>query len=216
MSNVKFSAKATKSQTAIVEALKIRLDTHEAASGKECKTLRADIKSFESVSGLAIIDICLKKGLKLDDFIANINVLDKSDDRHIAVKVITKIRQLMKAIAENNARHLDGYTHSIVRNLLVNKSLTVFECERCLSTNIVNDGIDTFKLDETKKIIAYKNTAPSTAETQSSSTRMMLKLLDVCTTVKGQKDATLTFNESAHAELFLNMYAIDSTEPANA
>lgn len=216
MSNVKFTAKATKTQIALVEALKIRLETHEAASGKECKTLRADIKSFEQVSGLAVIDICLKKGLKLDDFVNNINVLDKSDERHIAVKVITKIRQLMKAIAENNARHLDGYTHSIVRNLLVNKSLTVFECERCLSTSIVNDGIDTFKLDEHKRIVAYKNTAPSTAETQSSSTRMMLKLLDVCETVKGQKDATLSFKESAHAELFLNMYDMNSSEPARA
>lgn len=212
MSNVKFSAKATKTQIALVEALKIRLDAHEAASGKECKTLRVDIKSFESVSGTAIIDICLKKGLKLDDFIANVNVLDKSDDRHIAVKVITKIRQLMKAIAENNARHLDGYTLSIVRNLLVNKSLTVFECERCLSTSIVNDGIDTFKLDETKRIIAYKNTAPSTAETQSSSTRMMMMLLDVCDTVKGQKDATLSFKDSAHAELFLNMMNLEDNK----
>ena len=216
MSNVKFSAKATKVQTALVEALKIRLVAHETASGKECKTLQADLKSFEAVSGLATIEICLKKGLKLDDFIANVNILDKSNDKHIAVKVITKIRQLMKAIAENNAKRLDGYTHSIVRNLLVNKSLTVFECERCLSTNIVNDGIDTFKLDETKKIVAYKNTAPSTAETQSSSTRMMLMLLDVCDTVKGQKDATLTFKDSAHAELFLNMYEINSSEPVNA
>lgn len=210
MSNVKFSAKSTKLQTALVEQLQIRLASHEQASGKECKTLRVDIKKFESVNGLAVIDICLKKGLKLDGFVNNLNVLDKADERHIAVKVITKIRQLMKAIAENNARHLDGYTHSIVRNLLANKSLTVFECTRCLSSKMVNDGTDIFKLDETKQIKSYVNTAPSTANTQACSTRMMLMLLDICDTAKGKTDALLQFKESAHAELFLNMYDIDN------
>ena len=212
MSNVKFSAKATKAQSQLVEALKIRLEAHELASGKQCKTLRVDINKLESTSGLAVIDACIKKGLKLDDFITNLSILDKSNDKHIAVKVVTKIRQLMTAIAQNNARLLDGYTHSIIRNLLVNKSLTVFECERCLSANIVNEGTDIFKLDESKKIIAYKSTAPSTAETQASSTRMMLMLLDVCVTEKNKHGATIEFKDSDHAKLFLEMYAINETK----
>lgn len=211
----KASAKATKLQKAIVEAIEIRLPLHEANTNAECKTLRSDLKSFASASGLAMIDLCIKKGLKLDDLV-NFACNDKTSDKFIAVKVITKIRQLLTAVAQNNAKKLDGYTFSIVRNLLVNKSLTVFECERCLSTKIVNDGTDIFKLDETKTIKAYKNTAPSTAETQSSSTRMMLMLLDVCHVEKGKKDDAISFKDSAHAEIFLNMLNIndDTVEAA--
>lgn len=211
----KASAKATKLQKAIVEAIEIRLPLHEGVTGKECKTLRTDLKSFASTSGLAMIDLCIKKGLKLDDLV-NFAINDKDSEKFVAVKVITKIRQLLTAVAQNNARKLDGYTFSIVRNLLVNKSLTVFECERCLSANIVNENTDSFKLDELKQIKVYKNTAPSTAETQSSSTRMMLMLLDVCHVEKGKKDDAISFKDSAHADIFLNMLNIndETTEAA--
>lgn len=213
--NVKASAKATKLQSAIVNAIEIRLPLHEANTNAECKTLRSDLKAFASTSGLAMIDLCIKKGLKLDGLV-NFACNDKTDSKFIAVKVITKIRQLLTAVAQNNARKLDGYTFSIVRNLLTNKSLTVFECERCLSTKIVNDGTDIFKLDESKTIKAYKNTAPSTAETQSSSTRMMLMLLDVCHVEKGKKDDAISFKDSEHASIFLNMLNIEDDSLASA
>lgn len=210
MTTQKASAKAIKIQKAIVEAIEIRLPLHEAKTNAECRTLRTDLKAFASTSGLMMIDICIKKGLKLDD-LANFAINDSTSDKFIAVKVITKIRQLLTAVAQNNARKLDGYTFSIVRNLLVNKSLTVFECERCLSSKIINDGTDTFKIDEHKKIIAYKNTAPSTAETQSSSTRMMLQLTDICNVVKGAKGDAMSFKDSEHAKLFLNMLNINDS-----
>lgn len=210
MSNVKFSAKAIKQQTALVENLKIRLAAHEAESGKTCTTLRTDIQTFESQNGIAIIDACLKKGLEINDFVQIVKVSDnKFRDGFLAVKAITKCRQFMTAVAQGNSRLLDGYTDSIIKNLLVHKTLTTFECLQCLSTKIINDGVDTMRIDENKKITAYKNSGATTATTQSSSSRMMLQLFKVCDTVKGQKDAPLTFCDATNAQLMLDLYKLD-------
>lgn len=207
MSNAKFSAKAKKVQTTLVENLKIRLEAHEEKTAKICTTLRADIATFESVNGLAIIQGCIDKKVELDDFVNIVKVSDGAfRDGFLAVKAITKCRQFMTAVAQNNSSLLDGYTDSIIKNLLVHKTLTVFECLQCLSTKVINDGTDTLRIDEQKKIIAYKNSGASTATTQASSSRMMLQIFKVCNTVKGQKDAPLNFTDEHNASLMLELY----------
>lgn len=211
MSNAKISAKANKAQTALVENLKIRLALVEEQSGKTCATLRTDLQTFESANGAAIIDACMKKGLEINDFIEIVKHNEnKFRDGFLAVKAITKCRQFMTAVAQGNSRLLDGYTDSIMKNLLKHKTLTVFECLQCLSTKVINDGTDTMRIDENKKITAYKNSGASTATTQSSSSRMMLQMFKVCDTVKGQKDASLTFTDAKNAQLMLDLYKLDA------
>ncbi|WP_151708828.1 hypothetical protein [Acinetobacter brisouii] len=207
----KIDAQATEMQTKLVQNLEIRLDLHEEKSGKICTTLRADIAKFKTDNGFAVIKACLKKGLKLDDFIATVAIADTDDnDKYLAVKAITKCRQFMQAVAQGSASKLDGYTDSIMRNLLVHKALTVFECEQCLSGTMINEHTNKMRIDETKKIVAYKNSGASTATTQASSSRMMLKMFNICAVEKGRKDDVISFTDEKTALLMLDLYKLEN------
>jgi hypothetical protein len=53
---------------------------------------------------------------------------------------------------------------------------------------------------QTEAVRSFKMCEPSTASTQASSTRQMLRFMNICNVVKGRKDDSITLTESNAAK----------------
>jgi len=62
-------------------------------------------------------------------------------------------------------------------------------------------------LQTEQAVRVYHNCNPSTASTQASSTRMMLKHLNICTVRKGAKGDSISFADSKTSQLIQELYA---------
>lgn len=182
---------ATKLHTELLAVLTQRLDNVEKESGKTCKSLRDDIKAFNNI---ALIDACLEIGLDVKELINKIKITDKSDANFIALKVITKYRQAVQAIAQKNFNLFDGYTQAILHNLVKYGNLTISECYACLTKNLPQPTAS--KTLERKKV-----TSLSTATTQACSTRMLLSHLNICNIDKNKSDDKMTFTNTDLAKI---------------
>lgn len=173
----------TKLHTELLAVLTQRLESVEKESGKLCTSLRNDIKAF---SNFALIEQCLEIELDVKELINKLKITDKSDANFIALKVITKYRQAVQAIAQKNFNLFDGYTQAVLHNLVKYNNLTIKECYACMSKNIAQPT-------PSKKIDRVKVTSLSTATTQACSTRMLLSHLNICNIDKNKSDDKMTF-----------------------
>lgn len=182
-------------QKVLVSALQVR-----KADAVNCSTIIHDIKFFESASGLATIKACIEKGLNIDRFCATAQETNKRSSNFIALKVITKIKQTMQAVANNSISMFDGYSHSILRNLLTVESIDTHNILRCLSSKIESD------IEDRQAVTAFINSGVTTASTQSSSSRQMFEVLDICQVIKGKKLDSISFKQSASGQLIKSMF----------
>ncbi|WP_354734460.1 hypothetical protein [Acinetobacter nosocomialis] len=186
----KVTSKAVAVQLDIANAIINRMNNKLETENKISSTLFSDLKEACSRSMLVKIDTLQKAKFDLSDLAATIAHTDKSHIDFVQVKVIRKIFQAITAIAENDRRKLDGYTMSILLNLLQYGSLTVNECRLCCTTEIRAQSHE-------KKVRQYYLSAHSTASSQASSSRMTLRALNICNVVKSVKDSEITFNENS-------------------
>lgn len=149
------------------------------------KTLETDAKFFTSNPDYArdVLKSAHAAGVDVDSIIARIPCNDKASAAFIGVKVITKIRQFMTAVHTKDPRDTDGYTNAIIRNVLVNGALDVHDMMRCVSRMVEADNA----LRSDKAVTAYKQSSANTADTQTSSSRMMLGIVGVMNVSKGKK-----------------------------
>lgn len=149
------------------------------------KTLETDAKFFTSNPDYArdVLKSAHAAGVDVDSIIARIPCNDKANAAFIGVKVITKIRQFMTAVHTKDPRDTDGYTNAIIRNVLVNGALDVHDMMRCVSRMVEADNA----LRSDKAVTAYKQSSANTADTQTSSSRMMLGIVGVMNVSKGKK-----------------------------
>lgn len=196
-------------QSDIINALITRKSLHETKTDKQCLTLDSDIKRVSSSSFLNALTICtVKHNLDLSLLSVSFAQNDNAHADFVAVKAITKILRAVFAIAQNNAQLLDGYTQAILMNLVRVEMMNTYECYKACSKSIVVKDQLTDVSTSGKKIVSYMLSAASTASTQTSSTRMMLRMLDICEVKKASKGDILTFKSNATSALICDMFKV--------
>lgn len=179
--------------------------TARMVDAEKCKTIIADLAAFQDASFSRQIDAIITRGFMTAEALQNLAndlaVTEKTDNRFIGLKVITKIRQAINALANDRKSFFDGYTNSILANLtrlqeLSNKSALV-----SLSRSV--EYLETEQVADIRKLI---DCSPSTASTQASSSRMMLRALGVANVTKRKNGDTITMQDNDTARAIVAMY----------
>jgi hypothetical protein len=120
----------------------------------------------------------------------HIAITDKSDENHVAIYALQKIRKIGHALRSKSASAIDEYTKTLMRNLIVHSTLNNHLQRASLSRDIERDG-------EVKLIQKKRSVAVSTSDTQSSSSRQALSFLNVIDYDKEARTASLRENDIA-------------------
>lgn len=119
----------------------------------------------------------------------------------VAVKVAVKIINTANGLAKGEKALLDPYSRHIIENLIKLQSLTNKSALVSLSNAVVFTDDD-----QRQKLVARYNCSAGTAGTQASSTRMMLRSLDICEVLKSKRGDTLTFKDNARAMQLVELF----------
>ena len=135
--------------------------------------------------------------------LTNLAIASQADNREdfIAVKVAVKIVRTANALAKNDVRPLDNYSRTIIENLVALQKVSNKDALVSLSRSIV------YNEDEQKaKLVSRGQCSAGTAGTQASSTRMMLKNLDICEVLKSKRGDALVMKNNERAQMLLDMF----------
>ena len=179
-------------QTAILTAIQSRIDN--APNDNQRDKLSAEYRFFADANGAVILD----KIASLVDVKAladKISICEKSNSDFVAVYALQKIRKMVYALANNAKSFIDGYSNSIIFNMvrlqeLDNKSALV----------ALSKSVEYSELDKVRDIKRQISVAVSTASTQASSTRQMLRVLNIATVTKCKNGDEFTFEDNATAK----------------
>ena len=133
----------------------------------------------------------------------NLSIVSQADNREdfIAVKVAVKVVRTANALAKNDVRPLDNYSRVIIENLVSLQRVSNKDALVSLSKSIV------YNEDEQKaKLISRGHCSAGTAGTQASSTRMMLKNLDICEVLKSKRGDALVLKNNPRAQMLVDMF----------
>lgn len=203
---VKAEANTTDRATTI-QAVFIASAQARMIDAEKCKTIIADLSAFSDSSFARQIEAVEKRGFLTFDQIEavarDIAETNKASANFIGLKVVTKIRQAINALANDRKSFFDGYTVSILSNLsrlqeLSNKSALV-------SLSKAIEYTETEQVADIKRLL---DCSPSTASTQASSSRMMLRALGVCNVTKRKSGDVITFAENDAANAVRVMFAM--------
>ena len=203
-----FDAKGV--QTALVAALDARIKfAAEKGIQNQVKNLEAEKRFFESANMCAAIEKLNEYGFDALPFAAMLannedmreaKQIDKT--QFVAVYALQKVRKAMFAIAQGLRSGFDSYTNSIVDNLTRLQTISNINTQRSICKSIE------FAEDEQQVLLRRKHEcSPSTASTQASSTREMLRFLTICTVNKGSKGDSIAYAENAIAKRVQAMFA---------
>lgn len=141
----------------------------------------------------------------LNSYIANTAQHDAkacARDSFVAVKVNVKIVRMLSAIGKGSIAPADEYSQTIIANALHNDGKIISKAALvCLSSNI-----EFSELDATQVIKNRMRKAATTASTQRSSTREMLRILDLATCNKGAKGDNIELTDKGR-ELIEPLFA---------
>lgn len=126
-----------------------------------------------------------------------------SDDKgaFIAVKVLVKIAHALEAIGNGMSSTLDPYSRVITENLLSLNGISNKSALVSLSKSIEYDA-----LDQEQALKTRYNCSVGTASTQASSSRMMLKYLDICAVSKGKRADVITLLDNDRARTYAALF----------
>lgn len=186
-------------QSIILAAIKVRIDN--APNENQADNLSTEYKFFADVNGAVILDK-VSSIVDVPALAKKIAVTDKSSADFVAVYALQKVRKMVYAFANNARSFIDGYSNSIISNMVQLQELTNKSALVALSKSIEYSELD--KVQAIKRTI---NVAVSTASTQASSTRQMLRLLDVASVTKRKTGDEFTFNDTASAKQVMAFYA---------
>lgn len=141
------------------------------------------------------INALVRKKLDLSDVAPILRITDKNHDDYVQPYTIDKVVNLLKCIGMNDRRSINPYTKAILLNLLEHGELSNEEMKACVSS-------DALKMLKRKQANAknirnlYDSSATGTAGTQCSSSKMSLRMLNICH-VNKRSGKTITFNTDA-------------------
>lgn len=140
----------------------------------------------------------------LDQLASDALTSDKGKPAFIGVKPLVKIAHAMIALASGVRGEFDPYSRTIVANLAKLSGVTNKSALVCLSKSVTYDAID-----QQQALSVTYNCNASTATTQASSSRMMLRALGLCAVEKGKRgDVTRTL-ENERCAMLLRMFATE-------
>lgn len=186
-------------QALILSAIQTRIDN--APNDNQRDNLATEYKFFADNNGQIIIN----KVSHIIDVAAlsrKIAIIDKSNIDYVAVYALQKIRKMIYSIANNTKSFIDGYSNSIISNMVKLQEITNKSALIALSKSIEYSELD--KVQEIKRTI---NVAVSTASTQASSTRQMLNILNIANVTKRKNGDEFQFNDNETAKTIIAFYA---------
>lgn len=189
-------------QQAFIDACEYRKMQPENA---KCKTIISDINEMKKSIFAVQLEHVVKNGFSTPDALLTlasaIKTGQKGSDNYVALKVITKIRDCIYALATKQKSQLDPYTNSLLFNLTKNQELTNKSGLMCLTKTVVYS-----ETDQVHHIRALLDVSENTATTQLSSSRQMLRFLDVCNVIKAKKNDSISFKDNQQAHALIAFY----------
>lgn len=188
-------------QTAILAAIKRRIEN--ADNDNQRDTLSAEYRFFEDANAAVILSKCEALKIDVQALARQIAVLKtESKTDFLAVYALQKVRKALYAIANNARSGFDGYTNSILFNLV--KLQTINNKESRMS---ICKSIEYSETEQVQTLKRLHNCSESTASTQASSTRMMLKALNLANVIKQKNNDAITMQENDAARAVIAFYA---------
>lgn len=199
------ATKATKAtatadfQALILSAIKNRIDN--APNENQRDNLETEYKFFADNNGAIIINK-VSHIIDIQTLARKISIIEKSNIDFVAVYALQKIRKMIYSLANNTKSFIDGYSNSIISNMVKLQEITNKSALVALSKSIEYSELD--KVQEIKRTI---NVAVSTASTQASSTRQMLNILNIANVTKRKNGDEFQFNDNETAKTIIAFYA---------
>jgi hypothetical protein len=193
--------KAVRMQTLILESIKTRIVN--APSDNFKKNMNAELSALSGRNALIAIERCIELEIDFEALSRQYAISDARAHDYIAIYAAQKIRKAVFALACGMTSVFDGYTVAILRNLTKLQALSNRGSQISLSNKVV------FSEDmQTEAVRSFKMCEPSTASTQASSTRQMLRFMNICNVVKGRKDDSITLTESNAAKKVQALFSV--------
>lgn len=193
------SAPAQDLQALILQALQARIDS--APNENQRENLQTEYKFFADNNGAIIINK-VSHIIDIQTLARKISIIEKSNIDFVAVYALQKIRKMIYSLANNTKSFIDGYSNSIISNMVKLQEITNKSALVALSKSIEYSELD--KVQEIKRTI---NVAVSTASTQASSTRQMLNILNIANVTKRKNGDEFQFNDNETAKTIIAFYA---------
>ena len=186
-------------QAVILAALQVRIDNAPNENQKD--NLQTEYKFFADNNGAIILNK-VSNIIDIQTLANKIAITDKSNIDYVAVYALQKIRKMIYAFANNTKSFIDGYSNSIISNMVKLQEITNKSALVALSKSVEYTELD--KVQEIKRTI---NVAVSTASTQASSTRQMLNILKIANVTKRKNSDEFSFNDNDAAKMIIAFYA---------
>jgi hypothetical protein len=189
-------------QQAFIDACEFRKAQPE---NTKCKTIISDLNEIKSARFAVQLEHVIKNGFTSPESLVTlanaIKTGTKGSENYVALKVITKIRDCIYALATKQKSELDPYTNSILFNLTKNETLTNKSGLMSLTKTVVYS-----ETEQVQNVRALLNVSENTATTQLSSSRQMLRFLDICNVIKAKKNDAISFKQNDKAQAIIAFY----------
>lgn len=141
--------------------------------------------------------------------LASVAVVESKDDeeKFVAVKVLVKIVKASAALSRKLKGNFDPYSQTIIENLI---SLQQIDNKSALVS--LSRDIEYSEFEQVQHLVARYRCSPGTATTQASSTRMMLRALDICEVQKGKKGDVITLKDNDRARALVAVFSKTADE----
>jgi hypothetical protein len=186
-------------QALMLTALQNRIDN--APNDNQRDNLATELKFFADANGAIILNK-ISAHVDVASLARKISICDKSHADFVAVYALQKVRKMIYALANGAKSFVDGYSNSIIFNMVQLQELTNKSALVALSK-----AVEYTELDKVQAVKRQISVAVSTASTQASSTRQMLRLLDVANVTKRKNGDEFTFNDTETARAVIAFYA---------
>lgn len=169
---------------------------NNAENSNQARNLTAEFKMFT----LPVIEYASANGIDIKQLSDIISISDKKHSNYLAIYALQKVRKTLVACAQGLTNSLDGYTRTIVNNL-------VFSEQNNKSALVSLSRAHEFSEFDTQKTIKARYTCTAgTAGTQMSSTRQALKVLNIATVTKNKNADEFALTDSALANRLKSMF----------
>lgn len=184
---------------------KVANDANEAKGVGPCKTIEADLRFFgykdsdSAAYARKILAEMQKLGFDLPALAAHFaNTVAGKGKPYLAIKAITKARQMFEALATNDITKFDGYTYAVLVNMVqTGKALDSHDMMACVSKAVKRHSAQSKGVP----VECIKDSSPNTASTQVSSTRGFLGDLGILKVSKGKQGDRPEWAETEQAQI---------------
>jgi hypothetical protein len=190
-------------QVRFVDALTLRSVQPE---NDKCKTIITDLNEVKTEAFKRQLEAVVTNGFLTVEALENLAsacaITDAKNSDYVALKVITKIISTIDALATKQRDRLNNYVNAVFLNIAKNQTLTTKSGLVALSKQVTYS-----ETEQVQSIARVLSVAPSTASTQLSQIRQLVRLMNIGHAVKNKKGDAVSFNETPQACAIVAFYA---------